>query len=190
MPSIFLSFYGSQWVWLVLEFFLEWYGLIKNVWHVSGVMKNAPKKIVKKKPFCWFWTRKRGWLPSRQPEKYAKCFNVLGTRTQHLPHNTWDKNKIKKNYSRSSFLLGVNLCNIWYIVKSNFVVIELWNLNSSKKWHLISLYGLATFIDTPRNTSVSFVMVSGENISAYSTIGANIKNLKENTCFLQKISRE
>ena len=51
MPSIFLSFYGSQWVWLVLEFFLEWYGLIKNAWHVSGVMKNAQKKIVKKNDF-------------------------------------------------------------------------------------------------------------------------------------------
>ena len=43
-PSIFLSFYGSQWVWLVLDFFLEWYGLIKNAWHVSGVMKNAKKQ--------------------------------------------------------------------------------------------------------------------------------------------------
>ena len=73
-------------------------------------------------------------MPSRQPGKYAKCFNVLGIRTQHLPHNTWDKNKIKKNYSRSSFLLGVNLCNIWYIVKNIFDATKLGYLKADRKY--------------------------------------------------------
>ena len=110
--------------------------------------EKCPKKDCEKKCLFADFGPIIGGCQSRQPEKYAKYFNVLGTCTQYLPHNTWDKNKIKKNYSRSSFLLGVNLCNIWYIVKTNFDVTELWNLNSSKKWHLISLYGLATSIDT------------------------------------------
>ena len=141
------SGYGWSWIFFWNDMaWLKMHDMFLVLW------KMPKKKLWKKMTFYRFWTCNRGWLPSRQPEKYAKYFNVLGTCTQYLPHNTWDKNKIKKKYSRSSFLLGVNLCNIWYIVKTNFDVTELWNLNSSKKWHSISLYGLATFIDTPRNT--------------------------------------
>ena len=80
-PSIFLSFYGSQWVWLVLEFFLEWYGLIKNDMFLV-LWKMPQKKLWKKAFFCWFWTCKRGGCHHGNPENTRNVSMCLG-----LAHN-------------------------------------------------------------------------------------------------------